>query len=204
MKFAQKMILVPEGDYSMVIKAQAQQIPATVKKSIHLQDNMKKLLKSKKKTQCKAYRYNKLLREYLHYKNTDQFQNTSKTSSSITEPFADSLPPIYKGKARVLLAHLEKHGINWSQKGELTLPDGSVISGSHGSDLLREALVGSRNQDKSNIHGWDIFLKSLADANIPESMIGKKATLSQIRAYKTTPKSHQSKKENIAPSWIPL
>ena len=216
MKFAQKMVLVPAEEFGTVVKAQAQNVSAQVKKSIQLQDNMKHLLsshkKSKKSKKCKAYVYSKMLREYLHYKNNSTVQNntpviTEKPIQTHTDSFVDTLPDIYRGKARVLLAHMEKQGVKWSNKGELTLPDGTVVTGSHGADLLRETLVGSRKKTKSDIHGWDSFLRSLAQTNVPQSVIGKKHTLSQLQMYKSHP-STTSKPEDSSkvrtPSWLSL
>lgn len=52
-----------------------------------------------------------------------------------TDTFVDTLPGIYRGNARVLLAHIEKQGVKQTSKGELTLPDGTVVTGIHGADL---------------------------------------------------------------------
>ena len=70
-------------------------------------------------------------------------------SSTKPEYFLDGLPDIYRGKARQLLAHLQRHGVQWSNNGELLLPTGEKVEGSHGIDFLKEALVASRKKSPS-------------------------------------------------------
>lgn len=201
MKFAKKMVLVPAEDLSLVVKAQAQDIPATVKKSVSLHDKMSTLVHGKR-NKCKAYKYQKLLQDYLHYKKQKTSVPISNTLKSPIAPdsFLNYLPDIYKGKARLLLAHLEKHGVTWSDKGELRLSSGAIIEMSHGADLIREALVGSKKKSSGNVTGWNSFVQQLSESNVPKSLIGKKNTLAQLGKHT----QKEDSEEPIAPQWLSL
>lgn len=209
MKFAQKMILVPEEDYSMVIKAQAQAIPAETKKTIALNDAMKKVTSTKRNNICKSQTYQKLLRDYLHYKRKAtqpaiSLPDSSDSTMTRSNDFLNNLPALYRGKAHLLLTHLEKHGVKWSEKGELKLPSGNVIEGSHGTDLLREALVGSKSKsEERTIRGWDDFLANLVNTNVPTSLIGKKKTLQKLESIKN-PRNFEQQEAQIKPNWLSL
>ena len=210
MKFARKMVLVPAEDYSVIIKAQAQDIPASVKKAVALNDQMRSIANHPKPSKCKAYKYQKLLHDFQHYKNKQGQTLPSSTQPILnqhidrSDSFSEYLPHIYRGKARVLLAHLEKHGITWSGKGELTLPSGEVIQHSHGADLLREALVGSKKKSASDIKGWDNFVQHMAESNVPKSLLGKKKTLQQLLQHKTSSPTKADREGPMVPKWLSL
>ena len=71
MKCCKKMVLVPKDQCNLLLKAQVQDIPPAVKKSVQLEDNMSQLLDdaSAPKNHTKANEFERLFPDYMHYRN---------------------------------------------------------------------------------------------------------------------------------------
>ena len=203
------MVLVPEDQCNLLLEAQVHDIPPAVKKSVQLDDHMSQLLDdvSAPKNHTKAKEFERLFRDYMHYRNHDTIPSFTQSSpvveaappdmpaasEKVSAPYSSMvlghLPNMYKAKGRLLLHHLRNAGVKWSNKGELISRSGDVIPGSNAIDLVREALVGSRRmkQNYGEPWGWGQFLQTLREANVPRSLFGKKKTLSRLQG------SHQMK-----------
>ena len=179
------MVLVPEDQYNLLLKAQVHDIKPAVKKSVQLDNHMSQLLNdaSAPKNHTKAKEFERLFRDYMHYLNHDTVPSFTQSNvaleaappdiaaasekvsnlSSYSSMLLGHLPDMYKAKGRLLLHHLRNAGVNWSIKGELISRSEDVIPGSHALDLVREALVGSRRmkQNYGEPLGWGEFLQSL-------------------------------------------
>ena len=205
MKCCKKMVLVPEDQCNLLLKDQVHDIPPAVKKSVQLDDHMSQLLDdaSAPKNHTKAKEFEKLFRDYMHYRNHDTIPSFTQSSPAkeaappdmpaasgkhqplllILAWFGDIYPTCIKQKGRLLLHHLRNADVNCSNKGELISRSGDVIPGSNAVDLVKEALVGCHRmkQNYGESSGWGAFLQTLREANVSRSLFGKKKTLRQLQ-----------------------
>ena len=79
-----------------------------------------------------------------------------------------------------VLAEFEKYGTSWTNKNELVLKSGKVITNSNIIDLLKEAIVGTRRKERRMPDGWKQFIEEIVDSNIVD-IFTKKTTREDIK-----------------------
>ena len=72
---------------------------------------------------------------------------------------------IYNGKVPKVLAEFEKYGTNWTDRNELVLKSGKVITNSNIIDLLK-AIVGTRRKERRMPDGWKQFIEEIVDSDV--------------------------------------
>ena len=87
MKCCRKMVLVPRDQCSLLLKAQVQDIPPVIKKSIQLEDHMSQILtqddSSAPENHTKLKVFVRLFRDYMHCYNYDIIYSFTHTSPSL-------------------------------------------------------------------------------------------------------------------------
>jgi hypothetical protein len=95
------------------------------------------------------------------------------------------IPKNMTSRARAILSFLNnaKDKLNWNDRGEISC-QGETLKHSHITDLLKDSL-----REYQNFHpiGGERYYKTLADCNIPLTMIGNSKRRDQIGGYKTSP-----------------
>ena len=113
---------------------------------------------------------------------TAQQETDSVTGSNdLTPQILESVPKTLKRKARLLMDNLKNNDVmTWNKNGELVY-DGNVVKGSNIIDLVNDTLRGKKGFTPL---GFQYFVRGLAQANAPESLIGNEARRSVVRKYK--------------------
>ena len=102
----------------------------------------------------------------------------------IDESVIDTLPENQQVSAKKIMHVLRSHGndlISWTVEGDVSI-HGEPLKRVNFTDLLSGVV---RSRPSKNIPPpYEKFLKALAEANIPESIIKNKTALNQYRAIK--------------------
>ena len=157
MKFAKRMVLVPEEDYLHSVNKQ--------KRTTNVRDRAIEMAQKVGKQMRKRAQADAQVKEVWE-------RLTPPKAADI----ASLLPALYQPKARLLLAELAKHGVTYTKDNEVVLPDKEVIAGSNMVDLLRAALVTERGRPPRKPKGWSQLIESIAASNIPLSLFSKSST----------------------------
>lgn len=167
MKFAKRMVLVPESEYNL----------------------LKTLKKEPKKEISEAKRFRKLTQDLgkkIRLKGqtkSQQEQIKAQADSRLTIlDLSESLPALYQPKARLVLSELLAQGFKWKYNKELTLPSGQTITGSNIVDLLKESLV-PQKKDTPKPNGWVEFVSSVAGSSVPKTLFTKKSTQRALQRF---------------------
>jgi len=97
------------------------------------------------------------------------------------------LPTKSKRNAQHILESLKKSkNVSWTDMGEF-VSKGETIKGSHMYDLLKNVTAPYHVLDSARPQGWNAFLKSLANNNVPSSSIPSKQLRQTVDMYKYTP-----------------
>lgn len=132
----------------------------------------------------KSSRFNEKIKDFTVY--ADKITTPAVTATVISKNPAHqtfySLPKTFQQPANVLLNELEKYPerVQWDNN-ELTI-DGKKMVGSNLIDLVGDVLR-NRKTVSAPIYS-DVFLKLLADINIPEELIRNKSRVAQFRSLK--------------------
>lgn len=170
-KHAEKMVLVPESEYKMLLELKKSQ-----SKGSDLKTKMKSVLKGKRDYEA-AKKMSQLVGQYIRYKQKETKPKPAKSSPSFLHFFA----PIYHQKVTMLMNELNAHGIKWTDDRELILKNGIVVPNTNIVDLMREAIVGTRKKVReSTPFGWKEFVEAIATTHIPLSMFTKRTTKQDI------------------------
>ena len=129
LKHAEKMVLVPESEYMMLLELKKE-------KGTDLKTKMKSVLKGKRDYEA-AKKMSQLVGQYIRYKQKDTKPTSPKSSVDFLHYFA----PTYHQKVVMLLKELNAHGITWTDDKELVLKSGVIVPKSNIIDLIKEALV---------------------------------------------------------------
>lgn len=168
MKFAEKMVLIPEAEYHALLNKPG--------KTSELKKEMKDVLKGKR-DHTAATKMSQLVGAYLRHK------ESVKPPKRKQEDFLEYFHTIYHGKVKSLLSQLHSNRIEWNEEYELILPSGQIIAKSNIVDLIREALVSTKKKSPAPI-GWNAFTEAIALSAIPKSLFNKKSTLKAIVQHK--------------------
>lgn len=180
MKFAKRMVLVPESEYLAMPK------------------HRKKVVNERQAARNSSQKLAKQIRRREH--------TVAKVRTHVTEPvdpgvnlssvyteeepeldpmeIAQHMPVNYQNKTKLLLTHLNKQGIAWNDRKEVVLPGGNILKNSNIVDLVKEALTKSTSKTKPR--GWKEFLANMGAAGVPLSLFTKQSTLQGIRREQPT------------------
>lgn len=135
--------------------------------------------------------YKQTLQKYLHF--------TSESKKTIALPVVDTdsstagadvetnniltqtlnvIPMALRTNAELLYKYLqEQANITWDSRGVVSV-NNVQLEGSNITDLISDAV---RDRKTSNPTGWELFSKTLANANVPETYIGNSRRRKFIR-----------------------
>ncbi len=160
MKYAMKMVLIPESEYRRL------------KPEEGVRDKVNKILRGKRDRNA-ATEMSQLFGRYLRTTKPEQ-----EKKSLSKEEIIQQLPPIYHEKVKNFLTELEKYGSTWTDNYEFVTKSGETIGNI--VDLLKEAFVGVKGIRRDVPQGWKQFIQEIVAANIPRSAFGKKSTKDDI------------------------
>ena len=164
MKYAQKMVLIPEEEY-LAIRG----------KTHPVREEMKTILKGKR-DHAAATKMSQLVGAYLRHKQKDKLPEVTHDN------LLDHFEPIYHKKVTSFLSQLRHHRFEWNDKKELIIPSGKIVQHSNIIDLIKEALVSSRGKKRVlQPMGWEIFVEALAATSIPINFFTKQSTQEAIK-----------------------
>lgn len=169
MKYAQKMVLIPEVEYHTLLDK-----PKS--KTGQLRQDMKDILKGKR-DHTAAAKMSQLFGAYMRTKASEK----PPAPKSKQDDFLEYFDPIYHKKVKLLVSQLRDHGIEWNEQKELRLSSGETIAHSNIIDLIKEAVVGTKKKQREPLPiGWQAFIEAIASSSIPVSLFKKKSTLDDI------------------------
>ena len=177
MKYATRMVLVPETDY--------------LKRRVNPEKDRKAAIKLSQKLGKKIRQRNQStarLKGETHPMPTAQISSLYKQARPKQDisKLIEYLTPLYRDKAKLLLAELITQGVTWNDDKELVLPGDKVLPESNIVDLLKEALVGSK-RSKTKPKGWNDFVVVIAASSAPLTMFTKKSVLNEISKVRNRP-----------------
>lgn len=122
-------------------------------------------------------KYNKLIsREERQEDTSDSYEALDK------HIILKAVQKNFRSRAESLLEHLESdNNITWNNKGAF-IYKGHIVPQSNISDLIRYCM---REYTSFKPVGLDIYIKALAAANAPESLIGNLELADRIRSVKS-------------------
>ena len=129
----------------------------------------------------KVSRLNEKLNNYSVF--ADKLIEEDKIQDDDDDDLFNPLPKTFRQPAKVLMSKLKKHSkvIKWDPiTNEVTL-HGKVLRGSNILDLVGDVL---RSRKSTPPMHSDIFLKTLANLNMPEEFVKNKYRISKFRSYK--------------------
>ena len=160
MKYAQRMVLVPESE---LVRQKARKETERIAKSLRMKDQAK----------------------VKHWQTTPtppgvvpRIPNAVPTTSELSS----SLPRLYQIKGQKLLDEMLSSGFTWSPSKELILPSTEVIPNSSVEAILKEALVRGNTSVKPT--GWNEFIAEVSRSSIPLSLLTKKSTQHDLKQLK--------------------
>lgn len=163
MKYAVRMVIIPESEYHSL-------------KAKHNQGGKK--LKTRRRYIQLTQDLGRKIRQRDSEKIQQQRVQAAATKSDPYHTVVDliqHLPPVYHSKARLALSELLAQGFAWKQNKEVTIPSGQTLVGSNIVDLLKEAFVPQRRGTPKPT-GWSEFIQYVASAGVPQSLFTKKET----------------------------
>lgn len=139
----------------------------------------------------KAKKYTNILQRYLSLVRQGEREKTVLTLSSPIAQTYDAGVTTYPDDGDVFIANILKHipkrsqknaeyildalrgasdRVSWTEQGEIVF-NGQVFKGSHVHDLIKNVTATHNVSDAARPPGWKKFLKTLADLNMPLSVV---------------------------------
>ena len=178
MKYATRMILVPEADFQ-----KSSTKPQSIRKAaIELTQKLGKQIRHRNQSAARLKtQWNPIEAQTGPAVQLSSLYKDTKLMTNVLD-VSEMMPTLYRNKAKLLLGQLQTRGVKWSTDGELILPDGQTIDKSNIVDLLNEAFVGSTSAKKSAQKpvGWTEFVHGIAQAAIPYSIFRKQSTIDDL------------------------
>lgn len=162
MKYAKRMILVPEDEY-LALKSKGLKT-----KSVNQRDLQKPFVALTQDLGRQIRQRDQVEAE------TAEKQAPLDMNREIVN-MTEHLPQTHHHKARLLLTELREQGFKWKYNKELTTPSGQTLHGSNVIDLIKEALVQAKKKQPKP-RGWSEFIASVAVSGIPKTLFTKKST----------------------------
>ena len=232
MEYAEKMYLVPSHQLEQLRNPPPPKEGNIRAATMHsLDTEMKGVLQRRDLTDYeKAKNFEILLQKFLaHVKQgeteksrlslflpqSEAISEESPTSSdAIYQEIIDSMPARYKSHAMMLLNKMKqnKSVSSWDDRGVFVYK-GENIKGSHLMDLVKAVTQTNDLPSHRMPKGLDVFMKAMAELNIPSSVVGNLTNRQALEHLKNptsiaeTPRLSQraSKKHQATPlSWISL
>ena len=135
MKFARRMILVPEDEYISLKKDKNTNKLQTLKLNSKRQHTLKKPFTEM------TQNLGKFIRKRNQTKAKEMDLKTPIDFNREVLDMTKHLPQTSHHKARLLILELRKQGFTWGENNELATPGGQKLHGSNVIDLITEALV---------------------------------------------------------------
>ena len=180
MKYAKRMILIPEADYK-----QSNKKPQSMRQAaIEVTQKLGKQIRHRNQSvaRLKAQWSPVELQTGPNVQLSSLYKDT-KLMTNVLD-VSEMVPALYRNKAKLLLGQLQARGVKWNTVGELILPDGQTIDKSNIVDLLNEAFVGSSKKSAQKPVGWTEFVLGIAQAAIPYSIFRKQSTIDDLNNAK--------------------
>ena len=180
MKFAKRMILVPEADFK-----QSNTKPQSMRQAaVEISQKLGKQIRHRNQSAARLKAQWSPIEAQTGP--TVQLSSLYKDTKLMTNVLdvSEMMPTLYRNKAKLLLGQLQARGVKWNTAGELILPDGQTIDKSNIVDLLNEAFVGSSKQSAEKPVGWTEFVQGIAQAAIPYSIFRKQSTIDDLNNAK--------------------
>ena len=178
MKYATRMILVPEADFQ-----KSSTKPQSIRKAaIELTQKLGKQIRHRNQSAARLKtQWNPIEAQTGPAVQLSSLYKDTKLMTNVLD-VSEMMPTLYRNKAKLLLGQLQTRGVKWSTDGELILPDGQTIDKSNIVDLLNEAFVGSTSAKTSAQKpvGWTEFVHGIAQAAIPYSIFRKQSTIDDL------------------------
>ena len=162
MKYAKRMIMVPEDEY-LALKG------TTTKLKVKKEEDLQKPFTKMTQNLGKKIRVRDLI------KSEEKILQAPLDLNREIVNMTEHLPQTHHHKARLLLTELRAQGFNWKYNKELTVPSGHTLRGSNVIDLIKEALVQARKKVPKPT-GWAEFIAAVAESGIPKTLFTKKST----------------------------
>lgn len=151
----------------------------------------------------KAKRYSSILQRYLAMvkqgeqekgvitlslpeENSKEDPRDNDAEDDIISEVLKHMPKRNKRNAEFIMASLARNNeqLSWTKQGEIIVNNKSV-PGSHLYDLVKSVTSYHNSAGQSRPTGWNLFLKTLANLNVPLSVIPNTAVRRSIAAFKT-------------------
>ena len=179
MKFAKRMVLIPEADFK-----QSSKKPQSLRKAaIEITQKLEKQIRHRNQSVARLKaQWNPIESQTGP---TVQLSSIYKETKPITNVLniSEMMPAVYRNKTKLLLDQFQARGMTWNAAGELILPDGQTIDNSNILDLFKEAFVGltrGKSSAKKPV-GWTEFVQGMAQVVIPPIMFRKQSTLDELQ-----------------------
>lgn len=145
-------------------------------------------------------------------------ENVQENEQALNE-LVKNLPLRAHKNARYIMLKLSEANADWTSRGEFVYR-GNVVKGSHIADLFRNLTL-TYKKPQSPPKGWTIFLNTLAEVNIPTSMLSNRHARQQYSRLKTAtegnvieaieddPRGEKTprrprRRVNLSPRWMTL
>ena len=178
MKYATRMILIPEADFRKSTK----EPPSPRKAAIELTQKLGKEIRHRNQSAARLKaQWNPIESQTGPAVQLSSLYKETQPMASVLK-VSEMMPPLYRNKSKLLLGQLLARGMKWNDAGELILPDGQSIVNSNILDLLKEAFVG-RPPTKKPVRkpvGWTEFIQGITQVGIPYDIFKKQSTLDDL------------------------
>jgi len=173
MKYAKRMVLVPELEYLATCKPKTKTLSKR-QQDRNIAQRIGKQIRQRQHTTARLR---------AHGTDVDPGVNlssvyTEKEPELDTMEIVEYIPVNYRNKAKLLLSHLTKRGIAWNDRKEVLLPSGTLLHNSNIVDLVKEALMKGTKKKPS---GWKEFLATMATVGVPLSLFTKISTIQGLQ-----------------------
>ena len=179
MKFSTRMVLIPEMEYlGLKAMTKATKTAKTIKvtKAVKGRKSRKPVPGRKKLSlAAKAATITQALGKKIRLREQERSKMYRPTPKII-----EHIPPIYQNRAKLLLSELKEAGIRHTEKRELVLSSGEVISSSNIVDLLKVAVMPFR-ADMPKPIGWQHFLHAMTTSTVPKTSVSRGVNLQMGR-----------------------
>ena len=231
-----KMFLITPHEMSRLSRTESNSIRQTAEDD--LDEKMRSILDEKGMTSYeKVKRYEALLHRYLSLMRQgqkDERRVTLKLQSEPTSAFEQNsteisdqpvqtdhsrsedvkseviknLPQRDRKNAQYIMQKLSEGGVDWNSRGEF-VHKGNAVKGSHIMDLFKNLSL-SYKKPQSSPKGWTRFLNTLAEVNVPLSMVNNRHACDEYKSLKMdgdgieeeTPMQKRRTKINLSPRWM--
>lgn len=183
----QRMIIIPQEEYSQLLSVQKAMQPYT--------QPFQQLQKRFDDSAQINDPYSRLLHE------TDAMNQMRVLQGNMRDMLMTAVPKAYKSRAESLLKVIEPH-VKVSPRGELVEPTtGKVLENTRVDDLIQHAVSGKRRAFEPS--GWLPFVEQLRKINVPKSILNRETIQELETKVKTEPvEVKRGKKRRLSPERV--